>query len=100
MTNVRAVTYVSFAIPGKCLGILILEGEFDVIEAALEARRLKLSPGGGVLAMSCKETDEDVPREDFDVMWANRNRLIPEMEARVLFDAASYQDWEGTAVSN
>jgi hypothetical protein len=100
MPDVRAVTYVSFSIPRKCLGVLILEGELGVVEAALEARRLNISPGGDVLAVSCKETDEDVPKEAFEVMWANRNRLIPDTEACILFDAASYKDWEGTAVQN
>lgn len=100
MSDIRSVTYCSYAVPERCLGILILEGNLDVIEAAKEAHRLKLSPGGQLLAVSCKETDEDLPPGAFEAMWANRNRLIPEAEARVLFDGASVDDWEGTAVHN
>lgn len=100
MPDVRAVTYISFALPRKCLGILILEGELLEDAAAIEARRLNLNPGGQVLAIPCKETDGDVPREIFEAMWNNRNRLIPEMEARVLFEAAAISEWNGTKVQS
>jgi hypothetical protein len=100
MPDVRSVTYCSYAVPGKCLGILILEGELDVIEAAKEAHRLKLSPGGSLLAVSCKETDGDLPPGAFEAMWANRNRLIPDVEARVLFDGASVEEWDGSTTPN
>jgi hypothetical protein len=100
MSEVRAVTYVSFAIPRRSLGVLILKGELNVSEAILEANRLKLNPGGQVIAVSCKETDTDVPKELFEAMWSNRNRLIPEVEARILFEAASIRDWDGTVVQS
>lgn len=100
MPDVRSVTYVSFAVPGKCLGVLILEGELHPQKAVLEAHRLKLNPGGQVMAVSCKETDEDVPKEIFEAMWGNRDRLIPDTEARVLFDAASLGDLDETTVRN
>ena len=100
MPDVRSITYVSFAIPGKCLGVLILEGELHAIEAAKDARRLKLHPGGQLMAVSCKETDDDIPKEIFEAMWGNRDRLIPDTEARVLFDAASLGDWDETTVRN
>ena len=93
MPDVRTVTYVSFAIPRKCLGVLILEGELSLVEAATEAQNLNLNPGGDILAVSCRETDPDVPKEAFEVMWVNRNRLIPDTEACILFDGASVKDW-------
>lgn len=100
MPEVRSITYVSFAIPRKCLGVLILEGELSKVEAATEAQNRNLNPGGDILAVSCKETDPDVSKEEFEIMWLNRNRLIPDTEACILFEGASIRDWDGTAVQN
>jgi hypothetical protein len=90
----RSVTYCSFADPGKCLGIVILEGNIGVIEAARKAHRLNINPGGEVVAVFCKESDNDIPKEIFEAMWNNQNRLIPVDEAKVLFDAVSRREYE------
>jgi hypothetical protein len=94
-TEPRALTYVSFASTGdnqRCLGVVILEGEVDVITASVQTYAQGINPGGEVLAVSCRDTDKDVPDDIFEAMWANRNRLIPSEEARVLFDARSLRE--------
>lgn len=88
----REVTYCSFASNGGCLGVCILNGFLDPVQASKEARRLKINPGGELLAVPCKETDEDLPPYAFETMWVNRNRLIPVEEATVLFDAKSIRE--------
>jgi hypothetical protein len=100
MPEVRSVTYCSFSIIGKSLGVVILEGELDPVQAAIKSRELGLNPGGQLLAMPCKETDPDIPEGGFNIMWDNRNRLIPEIEARILFDGASIEEHSGTVTPN
>lgn len=92
----RSITYCSFANSNGCLGVVILDGDLDVIEAAKEAHRLNLNPGGQVLAVSCSETDSDVPGWLFEAMWNNKNRLITSDEARVLFDAIPIKEHNGS----
>jgi hypothetical protein len=92
MTSPRVVTYCSFAVPETCLGVLILEGEHDPEAASKIAWGLKLNPGGQLMAISCMETDADVPPEVFEAMWENRNKLLTSQEARTLFDAASLKE--------
>lgn len=87
------VTYVSFAEPGKCLGVLILNGDLDVIEAAKTAYALGLNPGGQVMAITAHHDDKDIPPGMFEIMLANTNRLIPAEEARNLFDARSIREF-------
>lgn len=93
-TQPKSLTYISFAIPGHSLGVVILHGEYNVIDAAREAHRLGINPGGEVVAVSCTDTDEDVPKHLFKIMAENANRLIHPGEARELFDAVSIEEFE------
>jgi len=89
----RAVTYCSFATDeAGCLGVCILEGSLDPVAASKMAWGLKINPGGQLMAISCQETDEDVPLSIFEAMWANRGRLISGAEARDLFEAKSVRE--------
>ena len=99
MAEARAVTYCSFAEPGKCLGVVVLTGELDVVTSAQLAWKLGINPGGQMMAASCKETDPDVPTEIFEAMWVNRDRLIPGDEARELFEAKSIREFEEEAAN-
>lgn len=94
----RAITYCSFVIDDKCVGICILSGTLDVIEASKECHRLRINPGGQLLAMSCKEIDADVSLSLFEAMWMNRERLISPEEARTLFEAKSIREQETDAL--
>ena len=90
---VRKVTYCSFAVKDGCLGVCILDGELNAVQAAVATHSLGINPGDGELfVVSCKETDEDVPQEIFQAMWDNRNRLITPDDARALFDAQSLKE--------
>lgn len=101
MSEVRSITYCSYAVPGKCLGVIILEGELDPVAADMQVHRLGLSPGNGqLMAVSFKEIDTDIPEGAFEVMWSNKNRIISDIEARILFEGASIEELEGTAVQN
>lgn len=94
MAEVRAVTYCSFAEPGVCLGVVVLTGDLSVVAAAQLAWELGINPGGQMMAAPCKENDPDVPRDIFEAMWANRNRVISPDEARRLFEAKSIREFE------
>lgn len=88
----RTVTYCSFATPETCLGVLILEGSHDPVEASRLAWGMKLNPGGQLMAMPCTETDADVPPVIFEAMWEHRNKLLAACEARELFEAKSIRE--------
>lgn len=91
----KALTYCSFAdLPG-CLGVVILEGELDPVQAARKAQHLGINPGGQLAAVSCTDADPDVPQHIFAAMAANVNRLISPEEARQLFEAKTV--WEHRA---
>jgi hypothetical protein len=90
----RALTYCSFADDTRCLGIVILEGALDPLQAAKRAGELGVNPGGELLAVSCNDEEPDVPMHLFDLMAANTHRLIPVEEARVLFKARSIRAWQ------
>ena len=89
----RAVTYCSFAAE-KNLGVCILTGTMDPVQASIAAGALNINPGGELMAIVCTETDEDLPRGLFEVMWGNRDRLIELDEARTLFDAVTLRELE------
>jgi hypothetical protein len=89
---VRAVTYCSFADPDKCLGVAILTGALDPVAAAKRAWALKVNPGGELIAMPYQEAE--VSPELFEAMWNNRDRLITDAEARVLFGVKSILEME------
>lgn len=90
----RKLTYCSFANETKCLGVLILEGSLDPVEAAKIARAKNLTPEGRgqLIAMPCTETDSDVPPKLFEAMWENRDKLLTGYEARELFDARTVEE--------
>lgn len=92
MNAKRQLTYCSFATHDKCLGVLILEGYLDSLQAAQLAAAKGLNPGGQVLASPCSETDTDVPPNVFEAMWNNRNKLLSGDQARQLFDALSIKE--------
>jgi hypothetical protein len=85
----RAITYCSFAggEPERCLGIVILTGEYDMTEALRRTNELGFTPAGEcqMLAVAARETDYDMPDAEFEAMWANRDRLISLDEAKQLF---------------
>ena len=95
----RQITYCSFATKTECLGVVVLDGNFNAVQACFRTRERGLNPGKGeLMVVSCKETDEDVPSEIFEAMWNNRNRLIPAEEARLLFDAASLKEMDAASL--
>ena len=90
-----AVTYCSYATDEDgCLGVCILEGDLNPVQAALKAKELGISPGGQLLAVACNRKDPEMPPEEFAIMEANINRLIPPEEARTLFEAKSIKEFE------
>lgn len=89
-----ALTYISFAEEGVCYGVLILPGALNALEAAQTASAMSLNPGGQVLAMSCTKEDDDVDSDLWEAMKNNQGRLIPEEEARELFDAKNLGELE------
>lgn len=93
----RKLTYCSFATPQKCLGVCVLEGNLSPVEACKVAWQKNINPGGELFACECAEDNPDVPGEVFEVMWANRDRLIPAEEARALFDCKSLGEFEAAA---
>ena len=88
----RALTYCSFADDTRCLGVVILEGAFDPLQAARRAGELGVNPGGELLAVSCNDEEPDVPADIFEAMAANVHRLIPVDEARLLFRTRSLRE--------
>lgn len=88
----RFITYCSFAIPDKCLGICILRGKLNPIEASIQAHSLGVNPGGQLLTIPCKETDNDVNPELFERMWNSADKLISVEESKILFDTASIKE--------
>jgi hypothetical protein len=98
MTDIRVVTYCSFVdkVEGsnECVGICILEGHLDAVQAAKKAWALGVNPGGEMLAMACHETDSDVPPHVFEAMWEQRHRLLHYSEARELFEARTIREWQ------
>jgi hypothetical protein len=90
----KKLTYCSFAVKDKCLGVLILEGSLDPVQAAKVAWTKKLNPGGEVLAMPCTEEDPDIPSKIFEAMWENRDKLLTGDEARKLFEAKSIKEFD------
>lgn len=90
----RKLTYCSFADEDRCLGITILEGDFDSIRAAIRANRLGLDPGGKVTAVSCCESDPNIPSWVFETLFANRDRLLSAEELGDLFAARSSREFE------
>lgn len=83
----RVITYCSFAggEPEHCLGILVLTGAHNPEEASRQAWSMGLNPGGQLLAVVGRETDADLPPDEFEAYWANRDRLISLEEAKQLF---------------
>lgn len=100
--EVRAVTYCSFVdkVQGadRCVGVCILEGELDAVQAAKKAWALRINPGGEMLAISCRETDPDVPANIFEAMWEQRYRLLDYSEARELFEAKTIGEFKAEDV--
>jgi len=90
----RSLTYCSFASDDRCLGVVILEGAFDPLQAARRAHALGVNPGGELLAVPCNDEEPDVPPDMFEVMAANVHRLIPVDEARRLFRSRSIREFE------
>lgn len=88
----RSLTYCSFADDTHCLGVVILEGALDPLQAARRAGELGVNPGGELLSVSCTDEEPDVPAEIFEAMAANTNRLIPVDEARLLFRTRSLRE--------
>lgn len=94
----RKLTYCSFATREKCLGVLLIEGDLNEVQAAYIAHAYKRNPGGELITMIITETDGDLPNGMFDIMWANKDRLIPPEEARTLFDAKSIAELDKEVV--
>ena len=90
----RAVTYCSFADDASCKGVCILQGDLPAVTAAIVAHQLGINPGGELLAMVCWESDEDISRDIFETMWAHRNKLLSEAEARSFFDAITLAEYD------
>lgn len=88
MSMTRQVTYCSFA-ADRFLGAVVLEGVHCPVQASVICHAAGINPGGQLMAVSCAETDVDVPAEIFEAMWASRGRLLTEDEARTLFEAKS-----------
>lgn len=95
---IRSITYLSFATEPKCLGVVVLPGSLDPLVAINRAAILGINPGGEVLTMTCSEADPDVTLAEFEVMWSNRERLIPPEEARKLFQAQTIAEIEEQGV--
>ena len=92
----EALTYCSFAEPGRSLGVVILEGAKDPVTARAHCRLIGADPGGQILAAVARKGDEDVTPGMWDAMMSNRDRLVPEGEARELFEAKSMKEWDET----
>lgn len=90
--EIRGLTYCSFALQSRCLGVVILKGRHDVATAAKKCLRLGINPGGELVAVACSSNDPDIPSKIFEAMAANTHRLIPAEEARVLFEAKSLRE--------
>ncbi len=86
------ITYCSFALPERSLGVVILPGRHDEIEAALKCHALKINPGGELIVAVTSE--EEIGAEQFNVLWRHRLRLIAPDEARRLFGAKSIKEWD------
>jgi len=67
--------YLSYAVPGKFMGAVILRGE-SVEDAAEKARERGLSPGGQVLGI---EVPSHLPP------WPYRNRLLTKEDIDAIF---------------
>lgn len=86
----RVVTWCSF-VQGdgeseRCVGIVLLTGEFDAVGAALRATALGVNPGGELWAVIARESDGDIPAGQFEAYWCNRDRLITPDDAKQLFE--------------
>lgn len=91
----RTLTYCSFATESQCIGICILFGKFDAVEASLRARDLGIHPGPSeLLTMVVEEGDPDVPPDLFEVMWVYGDKCMSPDAARILFDASSIRELE------
>jgi hypothetical protein len=93
----RSITYCSFAGSEGCRGIIVCHGDVGVIEAAKRAHRLGINPGGEIMCLCCREGK--TPKEIFEAMWNNVDRLIPVEEAKVLFDAVSKREYEASCAN-
>jgi len=83
------LTYCSFANDTTCLGVLILDGSLNPVQAARKAWALGLNPGGELLVFAIEPNHTDVTEREYLAMLENRNRLLTKWEARELFQAKS-----------
>ena len=93
MTERVALTYCSFA-DDKCLGVLILRGNLDPIQASLIAHAAGINPGGELLAIPVLPEHTDVPESAYQAMLENAGRLLRPDEARELLEAKPISEWE------
>jgi hypothetical protein len=92
--NRQPLTYCSFASETECLGVLILDGELNPLEASFRARVMGCNPGGELLAIPVAAESPDVSDREYLQMFENRGRLLSISEARELIDGMSIREWE------
>lgn len=79
-----ALTYVSYALPDRCVGVVVIEGLHDVTEAVVIINKNGWRPreGGQVYAV---HVPDDIREAEYRPLYENRNRLISGTEAEKLF---------------
>jgi len=80
----KQMTYCSYADKAGCRGVVILNGKYDAVSAAIRAHQLKISPGGQLLAINI--TREDIPPQLLTNVLTHLDQLVSAEDARRLFD--------------
>lgn len=81
------LTYVSYALPERCAGVVVIEGLHDALEAAriINKNGWRPSEGGQIYAV---HVPDDIRESEYRPLYENRNRLISGAEAEKLFGKA------------